>query len=69
MLADRTSVVIAHHLSTIKNADRIIILREGKIIEEGMPDSLLAHSDHYAELYNCTSPNTLGHAWRQKDSA
>lgn len=52
VLKDRTSIVIAHRLSTVKNADRIIVLRKGEIIEQGTHDSLLAEGGHYAELYN-----------------
>ena len=52
VLEHRTSVVIAHRLSTVKHADRIIVLRAGHIIEEGSHDSLLAQGGHYAELYN-----------------
>ncbi len=52
VLKHRTSIVIAHRLSTVKNADRIIVLRKGEIIEEGHHDSLLAQGGHYAELYN-----------------
>ncbi|MBZ0284738.1 MAG: ABC transporter ATP-binding protein/permease [Anaerolineae bacterium] len=52
ILENRTSIVIAHRLSTVKNADRIIVLREGEIIEEGTHDALLAGGGHYAELYN-----------------
>ena len=48
----RTSVVIAHRLSTVRNADRIIVLRDGEIIEEGSHDELLEAGGHYAELYN-----------------
>lgn len=48
----RTSVVIAHRLSTVRNADRIIVLRDGEIIEEGSHDELLAGGGYYAELYN-----------------
>jgi ATP-binding cassette subfamily B protein len=47
-----TSIVIAHRLSTVKNADRIIVLRQGRIIEEGSHEGLLARGGHYAELYN-----------------
>ena len=48
----RTSIVIAHRLSTVRNADRIIVMRAGQIIEQGSHDSLMASSGHYAELYN-----------------
>ena len=52
VLEHRTSIVIAHRLSTVKNADRIIVLRQGRIIEEGNHEALLAGGGHYAELYN-----------------
>jgi ABC-type multidrug transport system fused ATPase/permease subunit len=52
VLEGRTSIVIAHRLSTVRNADRIIVLKQGKIIEEGNHDQLLAQGGHYAELYN-----------------
>lgn len=51
VLADRTAIVIAHRLSTIQSADRIIVMREGSIIEEGSHDDLMASGGHYAELY------------------
>lgn len=47
----RTSIVIAHRLSTVRNADRIIVMQAGTIIEEGMHDTLLLQGGHYAELY------------------
>ncbi|MEN4041890.1 MAG: ABC transporter ATP-binding protein [Anaerolineaceae bacterium] len=47
-----TSILIAHRLSTVKSADRIIVMRAGKIIEEGNHNGLLAQKGHYAELYN-----------------
>jgi ATP-binding cassette subfamily B protein len=52
VMRGRTAVVIAHRLSTVRNADRIIVLRDGEIIEEGTHESLLAAGGHYAELYN-----------------
>ncbi len=52
IMQGRTSIVIAHRLSTVKHADRIIVLRAGKVIEEGSHEGLLQQGGHYAELYN-----------------
>jgi ATP-binding cassette subfamily B protein len=52
ILRQSTAIIIAHRLSTVRNADRIIVLRQGQIIEEGNHNGLLAHGGHYAELYN-----------------
>ncbi|HJZ46530.1 MAG TPA: ABC transporter ATP-binding protein [Roseiflexaceae bacterium] len=48
----RTSIVIAHRLWTVRHADRIIVMKSGRIIEEGTHQSLLRQGGHYAELYN-----------------
>ena len=53
LILDRsTSILIAHRLSTVRSVDRIIVLREGEIIEEGDHDVLMEQSGHYADLYN-----------------
>jgi ATP-binding cassette, subfamily B, bacterial len=52
LMRDRTAIVIAHRLSTVKHADRIIVMDHGRIIEEGTHAGLLARGGHYAELYN-----------------
>jgi ABC-type multidrug transport system fused ATPase/permease subunit len=52
VMQHRTSIVIAHRLSTVMHADRIVVLKAGQIIEEGNHDTLMALGGHYAELYN-----------------
>jgi subfamily B ATP-binding cassette protein MsbA len=47
----RTSVVIAHRLTTVHNSDRIIVLDEGRIIEEGTHETLMSHGNLYSSLY------------------
>lgn len=52
LLKNRTSFVVAHRLSTIQNADNIIVMNHGSIVETGTHDQLLAKNGFYADLYN-----------------
>ncbi len=49
--ADRTSIVIAHRLATVKKADRILVMEAGEIVEQGSHNELLAHGGYYKNLY------------------
>jgi|HubBroStandDraft_4_1064222.scaffolds.fasta_scaffold00506_16 ATP-binding cassette subfamily B multidrug efflux pump len=51
VMSQRTTILISHRVSTVKNADMIIVLRDGYIIERGAHDELLAHNGYYADLY------------------
>jgi subfamily B ATP-binding cassette protein MsbA len=51
LMQNRTSIVIAHRLSTVENADRIMVMEQGEIVESGSHDDLIAQGGHYAKLY------------------
>ena len=51
ILADRTAVIIAHRLSTVEIADRVLVLEHGQIVEDGSPEELLGRPGHYAGLH------------------
>mgnify|MGYP004510264731 FL=1 len=57
MMKGRTSFIVAHRLSTIREADVIIVMKEGKIIEQGNHESLLKENGFYATLYNSQFAN------------
>ena len=52
LMKGRTSFVVAHRLSTIRNADQIIVMNAGRIIEQGNHDTLMAQNGFYSKLYN-----------------
>jgi ATP-binding cassette subfamily B protein len=52
ILAESTSILIAHRLSTVRAADRIVVMEKGRMIEEGDHEALLKRGGHYATLYN-----------------
>ncbi|WP_035735470.1 ABC transporter ATP-binding protein [Glycomyces arizonensis] len=51
ILADRTAIIIAHRLSTVEIADRVLVLEAGRIIEDGPPEALIDSGGNYAELH------------------
>ena len=51
ILADRTAIIIAHRLSTVEIADRVLVLESGRIVEDGPPESLIDSGGRYADLH------------------
>ena len=54
--ANRTAIIVAHRLSTIRKADQIIVLRNGMIVEIGNHDSLMKHKQYYYQLIQSQYP-------------
>jgi ATP-binding cassette subfamily B protein len=51
IMRGRTTVLIAHRTSTVRDADQIVVVKDGAIIESGTHEELLAHGGYYADLY------------------
>jgi ATP-binding cassette subfamily B protein len=52
LMKGKTVIIISHQLETIQDVDRLIVLRNGSIIQEGLPSQLLSDKDFYQDLHN-----------------
>ena len=64
MMAGRTVVLISHRFSTVRTADQIVVLDQGRVMEQGTHHELLAAGGTYAELFNLQASAFLDHAGR-----
>jgi ATP-binding cassette subfamily B protein len=51
LLSDRTAVIIAHRLSTVAIADRVLVMEHGRLVEDGAPTDLIAGTGRFAQLH------------------
>jgi ATP-binding cassette subfamily B protein len=51
LLADRTALIIAHRLSTVEIADRVLVMDAGRVVEDGSPADLIADTGRFADLH------------------
>jgi ATP-binding cassette subfamily B multidrug efflux pump len=51
VMKERTAIIISHRISTVRDADQIVVLEAGRLVEKGRHDELIRLGGHYAELY------------------
>jgi ATP-binding cassette subfamily B protein len=59
LIKDKTSVIISHRFSTVRQADRIVVLQEGKILESGTHQELMKNNQLYAQLFTLQAEGYL----------
>lgn len=69
LMANRTSFVIAHRLSTVRKADQILVLRQGEVIERGSHDELVAANGLYSRLARIQDTRSIEESFEQMDAA
>ena len=67
LMPDRTTLVIAHRLSTIEHADQVLVMDQGRIVEQGTHRELLAQGGLYASLWSHQSGGFLGEASEEEE--
>ena len=64
VLADRTALIIAHRLSTVEIADRVLVMEDGRIVEDGSPEALVAGGEEFGDAGSSRFA-ALHEAWRE----
>lgn len=59
LLGNRTALIIAHRLSTVAIADRVLVIDEGRVVEDGSPEDLIAAGGYFSKLHSAWSA-TMG---------
>jgi ATP-binding cassette subfamily B protein len=60
LLGDRTALIIAHRLSTVETADRVLVVHDGRVVEDGTPEELVAAGGRFAELHSAWKDSLVG---------